>query len=60
MDAINSLARMLCAVAMVSAVAEVLLAGRKGSEIVCLMLSLAGVGSILVACSQIWIKPTEF
>lgn len=56
MEAINSLARMLCTVAMISAVVEVLLAGRKGSEIVCLMLSLAGVSSILAACSQIWLK----
>ncbi|MDO4357365.1 MAG: hypothetical protein Q4E13_12750 [Clostridia bacterium] len=44
---IRELATALCAIAAMSALSEVLLAGRKGSQAVSLLLSLAGVGAIL-------------
>ena len=53
MEAVGEMVRLLCAVAMLSAVTEVLLAGRKGSEIVCLLLSLAGVSGVLSFCADI-------
>ena len=37
----------LCAIAVLSAVAEMLLAGRKGAQAVSMMLALAGVGLFL-------------
>lgn len=52
MDTISGVVHTLCIAAMASAVAEVLLAGRRGSDIVSMMLSLAGISSILTACAQ--------
>ena len=49
------LIHMLCLTALRSAVADVMLAGRRGADIVCLMLSLGGVSSILAACTRIFI-----
>ena len=53
MERIGAVIQLLCTVAVISAVTEVLLAGRKGTEIVCLLLSLAGVGGILSFCTEI-------
>lgn len=39
-------AAMLCLIAVVSAVSEVLLAGRKGETAVCFILGMAGVGTV--------------
>ena len=53
METISGVVHTLCVAAMASAVADVLLAGRRGGEIVSMMLSLAGISSILSACTQI-------
>ena len=51
---IEGLAENLCAIAVLSAVAEVMLNGRKGAAAVSLMLSMAGIGAILRFAAAIW------
>jgi len=46
------LTRTLCLTALLSALVEGMLAGKRGVDIICLMLSLSGVGSILAHCAQ--------
>ena len=43
----------LCAIAVLSAVAEMLLAGRKGTHAVSLMLAMAGVGLVLTEAASL-------
>lgn len=48
-----ALVRSLCGLSVIAAVSETALAGRKGKEVVCLMLSMSGVSLVLSACLEI-------
>lgn len=53
LERIKELALTLCAIAALSAIAEVLLTGKKGGQTVCLMLSLAGISAILMSAAAL-------
>ncbi len=56
LEGIRELAAALCAIAVMSAMSEVLLAGRRGGHAVSLLLSLAGVGTILTRIARLFGK----
>ena len=53
MAAVRELAELLCIIALLSAVMEVLLAGRRGGTLVGLLLALSGIVAILTKCAEI-------
>ena len=53
MAAVRELAQLLCIIALLSAVMEVLLAGRRGGALIGLLLALSGVVAILTRCTEI-------
>ena len=53
LERIGSVMTSLCAIAVLSSVAEMLLAGRKGAHAVSLMLAMAGVGLVLTEAASL-------